>query len=164
MKVSLIVARSDGGVIGRGNALPWHLPADLLRFKALTTGHTIIMGRRTYESIGRPLPDRRSVVISRNPEYAPEGVDTVGSLEEALLTAQDDDEAFIIGGAEVFREALPLADRLYLTVVHAEVEGDVSFPAIDVRNWRLVEREAHDADERNPHAYTFERYERRRFP
>lgn len=160
MTVSLILAMADNRVIGRDNELPWHLPADLRRFKKLTVGHAIVMGRRTWESIGRPLPRRRSIVVSRDPSYRAPGAEVAGSLEEALDLAADDDEVFVIGGAAVFAAALPRADRLYLTRVHAEVPGDVRCPPLG-GGWQLVEEERHEADERHVYPFTFQVYERR---
>jgi dihydrofolate reductase len=128
--VSLIAAMARNRVIGRGNGLPWHLPADLRRFRDLTLGHTIVMGRKTYESIGAPLPGRRIIVITRQERYAPPGCLVAHSLEEALASADGEDELFICGGGELYAEALPLAERLYLTVVELEVEGDTFFPEI----------------------------------
>lgn len=161
MTVSLILAMADNRVIGRDNELPWHLPADLRRFKEMTVGHAIVMGRKTWESIGRPLPRRRSIVVSRNPSYRAAGADVAGSLEEALRLAGDDDEVFVIGGAAVFAAALPRADRVYLTRVHAEVPGDVRCPPLG-GCWELVAEERHEADERHAHPFTFQVYERRR--
>lgn len=158
---SVIVAMSENRLIGRGGDLPWHLSADLRRFRRLTTGHAIIMGRKTYESIGRPLPKRRSIVITRQADYAAEGIETAGSLDGALALVAEDEEAFVIGGAEVFREALPRAGRLYLTRVHAEFEGDVYLPPFDEADWTLTNEERHAADERNDFDYSFLVYERR---
>ncbi|MBI4582576.1 MAG: dihydrofolate reductase [Planctomycetes bacterium] len=160
MRVSLIAAMSENRVIGRRNALPWRLPADLKRFKQLTTGHPIIMGRKTWESIGRALPGRESIVISKNPRFQAPGARVVGSLEEALERCAGEEEVFVIGGEAVFRLALPRAERLYLTLVHAEVEGDIFFPADLSRGWRLVQDEPHPAGGRNPHPYSFRVYER----
>lgn len=161
MRISLVVAMAENRVIGRGNDLPWHLPADLRRFKALTTGHVILMGRRTFESIGRPLPRRRSVVISRNPDYRAAGAEVVGSLDEALARAAGEDEVFVIGGAAIFAAALPRADRIYLTLVHARPPGEVRFPPLDEAEWVVAEEEDHPADERHRWPFTFRRYERR---
>jgi dihydrofolate reductase len=162
MRVSIIAAMAENGIIGRDGQLPWRLSADLKRFKRLTTGHTVIMGRKTWESIGRPLPDRRMVVISRQNGYQADGVTIVGSLDEALAVAQSANEvdAFIIGGAEVYRLALPKADRLYITLVLADVAGDTKFPEVDWETWARTESESHDADADNEYAtlfYTFER-------
>jgi dihydrofolate reductase len=144
MRVSLIAAVAENGVIGYRGALPWHLPDDLRRFKALTMGHHLIVGRRTFESIGRGLPGRRMVVLSRRRASLPDGVAGAVSLEEALRRAEEagDDEVFVAGGAEVYGLALPHADRLYLTRVHAAPQGDTFFPTIDLRSWHLVESEA----------------------
>jgi dihydrofolate reductase len=159
MKVSLIVAVADRGVIGRGGALPWHLPKDLARFKRLTMGHHLIVGRRTWEAIGRALPGRRMVVVTRHPARLalPEGVWAAGSLDEALQIARaaGDEEAFVAGGAELYRDALPRADRIYLTRVHAEVTGDTFLPQVDLADWTEVEREELAADEKNASATTF---------
>jgi dihydrofolate reductase len=164
MRISIIVAVAENGVIGRGGTLPWRLSADLARFKQFTMGHTVIMGRRTWESIGRPLPGRRMVVVSRQPDYHVDNrdVEVAGSLDQALKIAEDarDGEAFVIGGAEVFREALPHAGRLYRTLVRAEVAGDTYFPDIDWNNWRLLESIEHDSDSKNEFPFLFETYER----
>jgi dihydrofolate reductase len=160
MKLSIIVAISENHVIGRDGGLPWHLSADLKNFKRLTMGHPIIMGRKTYDSIGRPLPGRTSIVITRQDTYQPDGVETVGTIADALKHAKPSDEAFVIGGAEIYRLSLPLADRLHITRVHATVEGDVVFPDLDPEEWQLQNAESHDADERNDFAFTFETYER----
>jgi dihydrofolate reductase len=162
MTVSLIVAAAENGVIGRGNQLPWRLSADLQRFKQLTMGHAVIMGRRTFESIGRPLPGRRMIVVSRQGDFRPQGVQRVRSLDEACQAAAEhgDSEAMVIGGAEIFRQVLPAAERLYLTRVHAEPPGDVYFPALDWRQWRLISAESHGADAKNDYPFTFEIYQR----
>jgi dihydrofolate reductase len=143
--VSLLVAVARNGVIGRDNALPWHLPDDLRRFKALTLGHAVVMGRRTYESIiertGRPLPGRENVVMTRQAGYAAPGCRVAHSLDAALCAAGGAKEIFVIGGADIFALALPLAQRLDMTEVHADVEGDVVFPRYDRGEWREVSRE-----------------------
>jgi len=159
-RLSLIVAMSLNRVIGREGDLPWRLSADLKQFRKLTTGHAILMGRKTYDSIGRPLPQRRSIVITRNEQYRPAGVETAGSLEEAIQLVGNDDEVFIIGGGAVYEQALPLADRLYVTLVEAEVEGDTFFPPTDHAQWRIVSDEAHPADDKNDWSYRFQIYER----
>jgi dihydrofolate reductase len=164
MRISIIVAVAENGVIGRNGKLPWHLSDDLRRFKKLTMGHTLIMGRRTWESIGRLLPGRRMIVVSRQAGYCAGtlGVSTAASLEIALHMTADagDDEVFIIGGAELYRAALPLADRLYLTRVHAEVAGDTLFPLTELRGWRCIQSEHHDKDAANDFSFSFEVYER----
>ena len=165
MRISLIAAVAENGVIGRRGQLPWRLSDDLRRFKRLTMGHTIIMGRRTWGSIGRALPGRRTVVVSRRSDFRTnvEGVETASGLDKALAIAKaaGDEEVFIIGGAELYRESLGSADRLHLTRVRADVEGDTFFPHIEWNHWQLVESEDHDADDKNEYAYRFETYDRR---
>ena len=164
MRISIIAAVAENGVIGRGGKLPWHLAEDLRRFKRLTMGHTLVMGRRTWESIGRRLPGRRMIVVSRQAGYRPavEGVEVADSLDAALQLAEaaGDEEAFVIGGAEMYREALRRADHLYLTSVLADVAGDTYFPDIDWNDWCLLEAEEHRADAQNDHPFAFEVYER----
>jgi len=152
---------AENRVIGRGDALPWRLPSDMQRFKRLTMGHAVVMGRATYETLDGPLPGRRNIVISRSSERRYEGAEVVAALEEALHLAGDDDEVFIAGGAEIYRLALPRADRLYLTVVHADVAGDTYFPPFDESEWRLQADERHESDARHAHAFSFRLYERR---
>lgn len=149
MRVSLIVAVAENGVIGRDNRLPWRIPDDLRHFKALTMGKPVIMGRRTHQSIGRPLPGRLNIVLSRDPAFQAPGVCRVGSVEAALAAADRPgwgEEAMVIGGAEIYRLFLPLADRLYLTEVHRRVEGDARFPAIAPRAWRERSRDFRAGD------------------
>jgi dihydrofolate reductase len=159
-RISLIVAAAENGVIGQGNALPWRLPEDLKRFKSLTMGKPVIMGRKTWDSIGRPLPGRRNVVISRQPALKLDGADVANSLQAALVRVTTDPEVFVIGGAEIYRQVLPLAQRVHLTEVHAHIDGDAHFPLLDPAHWREVAREAHAADERHAYAYSFVTYER----
>ena len=158
-RLSLIVAMDRNRVIGRNGRVPWHLSADLKRFKALTMGHHIIMGRNTWESIGRPLPGRVSVVVTRNRAYAAPGATVVNSLATALHVASEDSEAFVIGGGELYRESLPLADRIYLTELVGEYPGDVFFPALPPNEWRAGPRE-HQAAEGDQPAWDFVVYER----
>ena len=160
MTLSLIVAVDENNGIGKDNKLPWHLPADLKHFKALTTGHPIIMGRKTFESIGKALPNRRNIVISRQTDYFAEGISVVSSLDEAFRICQTDDESFVIGGAEIFTYALPLANILYLTVIHHEFNADTFFPEINKENWIEAENTNHEPDEKNIYAYTFIKYVR----
>ena len=162
MLISLIVAMAEQRVIGRGNAMPWHLPADLRHFKAVTMGKPVVMGRRTFESIGRPLPGRRNLVISRNPEWQAAGVDVAPSLEAALAMLADCEEVMIIGGGQLYAEALPRADRLYLTHIELAVEGDTFFPDYQRYQWQQIEQSSHPADDKNPHAYRFETLQRQR--
>ena len=159
-RLTCIWAMSENGVIGRDGALPWRLSADLRRFRRLTTGHAVVMGRRTWESLGRPLPQRRNIVISRNADLVAPGVEVAGSLERALALAADQEEVFVIGGAAMYRLALPICDRLLVTSVHAEVAGDVSIPDGALDGWTLVDETRHDADEKNDHAYSFRVYEK----
>ena len=158
MTLVVIAAVAANGVIGRDNGLPWWLPADLRRFKALTMGHAIIVGRRTWESIGRPLPGRRMIVLTGQEGWTAPGVEVAHSLDEALELAGDD-TAFVAGGEAVYRAALPRADVLELTRVHADVEGDARFPAFDAESWRRVWHEDHPADATHAWPFTFERYE-----
>jgi len=153
MTISLVVAASINDVIGTGGGLPWHLPDDLRHFKRLTTGKPVVMGRRTYESIGRPLPDRRNIVMTRDPEYAATDCDVVSSVNEVLDLVGAADEVMIIGGGQVYRDFLPHADRIYLTRVQADIEGDTYFPDIDAEAWRLVSSEHHPADEKHRYAF-----------
>jgi len=140
--ISLLVAVAENGVIGRDNKLPWHLPADLKRFKQLSIGKPTVMGRKTWESLGRPLPGRRNIVITRNPGYQAEGAEVVHSLDEAIKISGDAEEIIIIGGGEIFQLSLPIADRIYYTHVRAVVEGDAYFPPIDWSQWDPVYQEA----------------------
>ncbi len=159
MKLVAVVAASENDVIGRGNALPWHLPADLAYFKRVTMGRPLLMGRRTYESIGRPLPGRRSLILSRSGFTAP-GTETVATLEQAREMLAGEPELMVIGGAEVFRITLPQMDLIHLTRVHCWIEGDVFMPELPDRQWREVAREERAADERNPLAISFTQLER----
>ena len=161
MKVSIIAATSSNRVIGKNAGLPWYLPADLKFFKELTLGHAIVMGRRTYETIGRPLPGRRNVVVTRQTGLKFEGIEVVHSLREAMDLLKGETEVFIAGGGEIYRRALDLADRIYLTLIHAEIEGDTWFPEFDESAWELVERTDRRADEKNRYDYSFLVYERR---
>jgi dihydrofolate reductase len=158
--VSLIAAMSENRVIGHAGALPWRLPLDMRHFKNLTTGRTVIMGRKTFDTLPAALPNRRNIVMTRDGSYRPAGAEVVPSLDAALQRAAGDDEVFVAGGGEVYRLALPRADRLYLTVVHVSVEGDTHFPPFDDRQWRLVRDERHEADARHAHAFSFRTYER----
>ena len=160
MKLSLIVAMADNHVIGHNNRLPWHLPADLKHFRAITLGKPVLMGRKTWESIGRPLPGRTNIVITRNADYLAADCVVVHSLDEALRAAGSAGEVMVIGGAELYRQALPQADTLYLTLVHGEFEGDTRFPDWRPDDWRETARIDHGPDDRNPHAYSFITLER----
>lgn len=164
MNISMIAAMAQDRVIGKDNQMPWHLPADLAHFKRVTLGKPVLMGRKTFESIGRPLPGRRNLVISRNPDYRADGVEVVDSVDAALaLLATGDrvDELMVIGGGHLYAELLPRADRLYLTRIDLVVEGDTRFPAFSDAEWVRVESESHQPDEKNPHPYCFETWQRR---
>ena len=162
MTISIIVAASENGVIGRDNQLLWRLPDDLKRFKQLTLGHPMIMGRKTFESIGRPLPGRTSIIVTRSPEYRVEGTLVAHSLEEALAVAGelDTEEVFIIGGGEIYRQALGnnSVDQIYLTLVHADSEGDAFFEFPDEAEWQQTASEFHPADERHSVAFSFNKF------
>ena len=160
MRLSLIVAMAKNRVIGSNNQMPWHLPADFAYFKKVTLGHPVIMGRKTFESIGRPLPGRRNIVVSRNPAFRAEGVDVMTSLDAAIKACQNT-EAFVIGGATLYAEALPHADRLFITEVDASPNGDTLFPSLDKNLWREITRERREADEKNLHAMEFVVLERK---
>jgi dihydrofolate reductase len=162
--ISFVVARADNGVIGRDNALPWHLSADLKHFKRLTVGKPVVMGRRTFESIGKPLPGRHNIVLTRDLAWRAEGVTVVANLAEAIAAAGLDpktraDEVMIIGGAAIYAEALPIATRVYLTEIHAAPEGDTMLPPFDPSRWRETAREDHPAEDDRA-AYSFVTLER----
>jgi dihydrofolate reductase len=158
--VSLVVAMAQNGVIGRDNAMPWHLPDDLKRFKALTMGKPMLMGRRTFAAIGRPLPGRANLVLTRDPAWHAPGAIAVRSLDEAFGQAGSVPELCAIGGAELYRLVLPFAGRIHLTRIHASIPGDTVFPAIDASEWREVERIEHPADARHAFPMTFVTLER----
>jgi len=155
MRISLIVALARNRVIGRDNQLPWRLSADLQHFKRLTMGKPIVMGRKTCESIGKPLPGRTNIVVTRNSSFSAEGCRVVHSIDEALVAAGGADEVMIMGGENLYSQLLPRADRLYLTEVQAEVSGDAWFPELDQTQWQELERESHRADENNEFDYDF---------
>lgn len=159
MRISIISALAANRTIGINNSLPWRLPEDLKYFKSLTLGHHILMGRKTYESIGKPLPGRTTVIITRGNFPAPDGVKIAHSLREAIDVCGDDQEIFFVGGAELYTQALPLADRLYLTEIQAEVEGDAWFPAFDKNRWREMSRDRRH-EEKNGMEYHFVVYDR----
>ncbi|CAM4036727.1 Dihydrofolate reductase [Bordetella tumbae] len=158
-RLTLVVAYSDNRVIGRDNALPWKLPGDLAHFKRTTLGSPIIMGRKTWESLGRPLPGRTNVVVSRNTEYAAPGAVVVPTLQAAVQACGEVADAYVIGGAQIYEQALPIAQRLIATEVHAMVEGDAFFPALPAEQWQELSREPQPAE--NGYAYDFVVYERR---
>ena len=163
MTISLLVAASENNVIGKDNQLPWHLPNDLKYFKNLTWGMPILMGRKTFDSIGKPLPGRKSIVITRNTDWQHENVDVVHSIEEAVKEAESYGvkEVFVIGGAEIFTTSLSTAKRIYLTRIHHDFDGDVFFPAISENEWRLVSSRYCEADEKNIYNHTYQVWERK---
>ncbi len=157
--ISFIVAMSENRVIGVGNRLPWHIPEDLKRFKRITSGHPVIMGRKTFDSIGKPLPGRANIVITRNKDWAVPGVLIVNSLDDAITLAEKQtgsNEIFILGGGQIFQEALPRADRIYLTIVHTEIQGDTYFPEFDAKNYKATLEEKHSGSP----SFTFRDLER----
>jgi len=167
VRITLVAAFDRHRVIGAGSRIPWHLPDDQRAFKRLTTGHCLVMGRKTFESIGRPLPDRTSIVLTRDPSWSREGVVVARDLEAALQAARarGETECFVVGGADVYAAALAVADRLVLTRVDAAAEGDVFFPEIDLEGgdgspWKLVHEEHHPADARHAHAFSIQEWER----
>lgn len=159
MKISLIVAKSKNHVIGKNNKMPWHLPADLKHFKNVTMGKTIIMGRRTFESIGKPLPGRRNIVISHNEKLQITGCDVFNSIEDALVAVKNESEVMIIGGANIYAQTIALARTIYLTVIEVELDGDAFFPALG-SEWKLISEDKFPADEKNSYAYCFQQYDR----
>lgn len=161
MKISLIVAFDENRLIGNKNALPWHLPADLKHFKNITLGHHMIMGRKTYDSIGKPLPGRISIVITRQKNHKVDGVIVLNTLEEALASCKNQEEVFIIGGAQIFKCSLPIATCLYITQIHHAFEGDTWFPEISSSEWKEVSRENFEADEKNKWPFSFIKYEKK---
>ncbi|MBD8068077.1 dihydrofolate reductase [Bacillus sp. PS06] len=159
--ISLLVAIDKNRLIGKDNDLPWHLPADLAYFKQVTMGHSIVMGRKTYESIGRPLPGRENIVITRDESYSIEGCKVIHSIDEILQLNSADQELFVIGGSEIFKGILPFADKLYLTEIDEEFEGDTYFPEIHFEDWELDSKEKGVKDEKNPYDYYFCVYKKR---
>ncbi|WP_454009561.1 type 3 dihydrofolate reductase [Aeromonas sp. Marseille-Q7275] len=163
MHISMIAAMAHDRVIGLDNQMPWHLPADLAHFKRVTLGKPVLMGRKTFESIGRPLPGRRNLVISRNLDYQADGVEMVSSVDVALTRLQGEgvEELMVIGGGYLYEQLLPKADCLYLTRIDLAVAGDTRFPAFDESDWVRTESDPHQPDEKNPHPYCFETWRRR---
>lgn len=160
MRISMIAAMADNRVIGIENRIPWHLPADMRRFRVLTMGHHLLMGRKTYESIGKPLPGRTAVVITHSPNFSAPGCIVVNSIEAAIAACHGDSEIYIIGGAELYRQGLDFADRIYLTEVQAEIAGDAYFPEFDLSVWKEVNRERFEPDDKNPYGYHFIVYDK----
>ncbi len=159
--ITIIAAAAENNALGKDNDLVWHLPDDFKRFKRLTSGHHIIMGRKTFESFPKLLPDRTHVIITRKDDYQPEGTIVVNSLEEALKVSKLDEQPFIIGGGEIYKMGMDKADRIELTRVHGEFEADTFFPEIDENEWSLVNEQFHEKDEKHDHSFTYLTYERK---
>ncbi|MEJ8801695.1 dihydrofolate reductase [Pontibacter sp. H249] len=160
--VSIIVATAENNVIGKDNQLIWHLPADLKHFKQLTMGHPILMGRKTFESIGKPLPGRTSIIITRQEDYEAEGCIVAPSVQEAIQKAKElDEQVCIIGGAEIYKQALPLTDCIELTKIHHSFDGDTFFPDLNADDWEVIAEEKHEPDEKNKYNYTFKTLRRK---
>jgi dihydrofolate reductase len=155
MQISIIAALADNKVIGKDNKLPWHMSADLKHFKAITFGKPVIMGRKTYESLGKALPGRRNIVVTHNKTWQSTGCEIYHSLEAALQAVEDYAEVMILGGAEIYKQALPLADRMYLTFIHHDFVGDTYFPKWNADEWQEIEHVDYPADEKNPYPYSF---------
>lgn len=161
VKLTLIAAAAENNTIGNDGDLPWHLPDDLAHFKRLTLGHTIIMGRKTWDTLPGPLPKRRTIVLTKQDNFTPDGAETAHNLDEALALCEAEASADVVGGGGVYRLFLPIAHAIELTRVHAEFQGDATFPAIDAREWHLASEQHHPTDERHAQSFTFQRWERR---
>ena len=163
MDISIIVAITENNIIGKANCMPWHLPADLKFFREKTTGHYIVMGRKTFESIGggRPLPNRVSIIITKQKNYKAEGCIIAHSLEEAIEIAKDQDELFIIGGKQIYDQALAFANKMYITRIHTSIDGDTSFPQYDDSNWEMKSYTEREADEKNAYSLSFLVFEKK---
>ena len=160
--ITLVVAKSDNNIIGDNNQLIWRLSHDLRRFKSITTGHPVIMGRKTFDSVGKPLPNRTNIVITRNKDWSSEGVEVAHSLDKAIEIAKEiDSEIFIIGGGNIYKQSMDVADAIEVTEVHHTFEGDTLFPEINLNVWKEVSREDHTKDEKNEYDYSFVRYEKK---
>jgi len=162
MRLSIIVAMDDNRLIGKDSSLPWHLPADLAFFKKVTTGHSIVMGRKTFDSIGRPLPNRRNIVITRSTEVTIEGCEVFNSIDDALFSAKDEDEVLVIGGANLCMQVLDQVDRLYITHIEGLFSGDTYFPEYNESEWQEISCQSHTPDEKNPYHYHFKILDRKR--
>lgn len=161
MNLSILAAKAENNVIGKNNQLIWHMPADLKHFRELTTGSTVIMGRKTFESLGKPLPNRHNIVVTRQSDFVAPGCEVVGSLEEAVQISSQEENVFILGGGEIYRQSMDIAGTLYITEIHAQFEGDTFFPAINPEIWEETFREDHPANEKNPYDFSFVTYQRK---
>lgn len=161
--LSIIAAIAKNNIIGKNNGLIWHLPADMKHFRNTTMGHSLIMGRKTFESFGKPLPGRHSIVITRQKDWSFAGVTVAHSLQEAIAMAGGNEEVFIIGGAEIYSQAMPSCKKMYLTIIHHEFDGDTCFPPVDFSEWKLIKDEKHLPDEKNQYPYSFRTYVRKEF-
>lgn len=161
LQITLIVAASTNNAIGKNNKMLWHLPDDFKYFKKNTIEHSVVMGRKTFESIGKPLPERRNIVLTRNQDWLAEEVDSANSLEEVLTYCRDERQIFIIGGADIYKQFLPLATRILLTRVHAELDGDAFFPELIEQQWTLTSKEEHPKDEKHAYDFSFEVWDRK---
>lgn len=159
--ISLIAAMDNKGLIGSNNDIPWYIPHDLKRFKRITSGHTVIMGRQTFESLSKPLPKRRNIVITSDRQYQKPGIEVVHSIEDAIRIADKKQENFVVGGAAIYEQFLPFANKMYLTFIKALFQGDTYFPKVDFSNWRLVEEEAHQTDDYPPLRFVYQTFERK---
>jgi len=157
--ITIVVAIASNYAIGKNNQLLWHLPKDLKHFKDVTSGGTVIMGRKTFDSVGRPLPKRRNIVITRKP-VSIEGCEVVSSIDAAIALCKTEEEVFIVGGAEIYRQTMPMVNRIYLTIVHHSFDADTFFPEIDYKEWKELEREDHETDEKHQFPYSFITLER----
>ncbi len=162
MIVSLVAAASENNVIGKNNTLPWRMPADMKFFKNLTINHTVVMGRKTYESMGKPLPGRKNIIITRNKDFKADGCIVLGSFPEVLEYCKTESEIFVIGGAEIYHQLISKADKIYLTRIHSKFEGDAYFPDIQANEWEETLRSSFTADEKNPYSYSFLEFLRRK--
>ncbi len=161
MSINIIVAMDRERAIGYQGKLPWSLPPDLKRFKEITTGHTIIMGRKTYESIGRPLPNRTNVIISRNPNFHAQDCVTISSLTEVLANVKDNDEVFVIGGSDIYKQALPYSQKIYMTLIDKVFKGDTFFPSLESNDWQETQRESYRSEGQDPFIYHFTIWQRK---
>lgn len=160
VQIALIAAMDSKGLIGVNNDIPWHIPHDLKRFKRITSGHTVIMGRKTFESLSAPLPNRRNIVVTSDRSYSKPGIEVVFSIEDALKVADRKEENFVVGGAAIYEQFLPFANKLYFTYIKGVFTGDTYFPKVDFKNWKMIEEEAHETEGENPVKFVYQTFER----